>query len=160
MKREVLFSNEPFEVTDELRADFFEDRGYKGTDEEISEYYEEDIRDFLASMQFAKDKNGDNLKNVNVVISGTLGLWSGTKTITPKVKRDFETALYACIDNADYCTIYKEYSKIVIEATHHDGTNEFTLQFLTEYAERKYNNGVDLKFTNRKNVRTLGKYLF
>lgn len=81
MKREVLFSNEPFEVTDELRADFFEDRGYKGTDEEISEYYEEDIRDFLASMQFAKGKNGDNLKNVNVVISGTLGLRKNVRTL-------------------------------------------------------------------------------
>lgn len=160
MKREVLFSNEPFEVTDELRADFFEDRGYKGTDEEISEYYEEDIRDFLASMQYAKDKDGNDLWGTKVVISGTLGLWDGTKTIVPEVARNFERALMACIDGCCYCTIYKEFSKVIIEATHHDGTNVFTLQFLTENAEMKYDYGEDLKFANRQNVRTLGKYLF
>ena len=160
MKREVLFSNEPFEVTDELRADFFEDRGYKGTDEEISEYYEEDIRDFLASMQYAKDKDGNDLWGTKVAISGTLGLWDGTKTIVPEVARNFERALWACIDGCCYCKIYKEFSKITIEATHHDGTNVFTLQFLTENAEMKYDYGVDLKFTNRKNIRTLGKFLF
>ena len=160
MKKMFLFSNEPFEITDELRADFLEETGHKGTDEEIRGYYAEDINDLIANMQYAKDKDGNNLCGVKVVITGTLGLWSGTKTIIPKVKRDFETALWACIDNADYCTIYKEYSKIVIKATHHDGTNVFALQFLTEDAEMKYNYGANLKFTNRHNIRTLGKYLY
>ena len=160
MKRQVLFSNEPLEITDELRKEFFDSTGHEGTDEEISEYYADDISDLIDSMQYAKDKDGNSLCGVKVVISGTLGLWSGTKTIVPKVKKDFETALWACIDNADYCKVYKEFSKIIIEATHHDGTNVFTLQFLTEDAEMKYNYGADLKFTNRRNLRTLGKYLF
>lgn len=160
MKRMYLFSNEPFEITDDMRKDFFETMGHEGTDAEISEYYEEDIRDFLANMQYAKDKDGNGLCGVKVVISGTLGLWNGTKTIVPEIERDFQHALWACINGADYCNIYKEYSKIIIEATHHDGTNVFTLQFLTEDAEMKYNYGADLKFTNRRNIRTLGKYLF
>lgn len=160
MKKCFLFSNEPFDITDELRSDFLEETGHKGTDEEIREYYAEDINDLIANMQYAKDKDGNNLCGVKVVVTGTLGLWSGTKTIIPKVKRDFETALWACIDNADYCTIYKEYSKIVIKATHHDGTNVFALQFLSEDAEMKYNYGANLKFTNRRNIRTLGKYLY
>lgn len=160
MKRQVLFSNEPFEITDELRKEFLESMGHEGTDEEISEYYAENIDDFLANMQYSKDKDGNDLWGAKVVISGTLGLWDGTKTIVPEVARNFERALWACIDKCYYCTIYKEYSKIVVKATHHDGTNVFTLQFLTENAEMKYDYGVDLKFTNRQNVRTLGKYLF
>ena len=160
MKRQVLFSNEPFEITDELRREFFKEMGHGGTDEEISEYFTEDISDFLESMQYATDKDGNSLTGVKVVITGTLGLWNGTKTIVPKVKRDFDCALLACIDNADYCTIYKEFSKIVVEATHHDGTNVFTLQFLTDKAEMKCACGMDLNFDNRKNIRTLGKYLF
>ena len=160
MKMQVLFSNEPFEITDELRKEFLGTMGHEGTDEEISEYYAENIDDFLANMQYAKDKDGNDLWGAKVVISGTLGLWDGTKTIVPEVARNFERALWACIDRCCYCTIYKEYSKIVVKATHHDGTNVFTLQFLTENAEMKYDYGVDLKFTNRQNVRTLGKYLF
>lgn len=160
MKMQVLFSNEPFEITDELRKEFLGTMGHEGTDEEISEYYAENIDDFLANMQYAKDKDGNDLWGTKVVISGTLGLWDGTKTIVPEVARNFERALWACIDRCCYCTIYKEYSKIVVKATHHDGTNVFTLQFLTENAEMKYDYGVDLKFTNRQNVRTLGKYLF
>lgn len=160
MKRQVLFSNEPFEITDELRKEFLESMGHEGTDEEISEYYEEYIGDFLANMQYAKDHDGNDLWGAKVVISGTLGLWDGKKTIVPEVAKDFKHALWLCIDNTDYCKIYKECSKIIIEATHHDGTNVFTLQFLTEDAEIKYNYGADLKFTNRRNIRTLGKYLF
>ena len=160
MKRQVLFSNEPFEITDELRKEFLESMGHEGTDEEISEYYEEYIDDFLANMQYAKDHDGNDLWGAKVVISGTLGLWDGKKTIVPEVAKDFKHALWLCIDNTDYCKIYKECSKIIIEATHHEGTNVFTLQFLTEDAEIKYNYGADLKFTNRRNIRTLGKYLF
>lgn len=160
MKRQILFSNESLEITDELRKEFFESMGHEGTDEEINEYYAEYIDDFLANMQYAKDKDGNDLWGAKVVISGTLGLWDGKKTIVPEVAKDFEHALWLCIDNADYCKVYKEYSKIIIEATHHDGTNVFTLQFLTEDAEMKYNYGADLKFTNRRNLRTLGKYLF
>ena len=160
MKRQILFSNEPLEITDEWRKEFFESTGHEGTDEEINEYYAEYIDDFLANMQYAKDKDGNDLWGAKVVISGTLGLWDGKKTIVPEVAKDFEHALWLCIDNADYCKVYKEYSKIIIETTHHDGTNVFTLQFLTEDAEMKYNYGADLKFTNRRNLRTLGKYLF
>ena len=160
MKRQILFSNEPLEITDEWRKEFFESMGHEGTDGEISEYYAEYIDDFLANMQYAKDKDGNDLWGAKVVISGTLGLWDGKKTIVPEVAKDFEHALWLCIDNADYCKVYKEYSKIIIETTHHDGTNVFTLQFLTEDAEMKYNYGADLKFTNRRNLRTLGKYLF
>ena len=50
MKRQVLFSNEPLEITDELRKEFFESMGHEGTDEEINEYYAEYIDDFLANM--------------------------------------------------------------------------------------------------------------
>ena len=160
MKRQILFSNEPLEITDELRKEFFESMGYEGTDEEISEYYADDIKYLIANMEYAKDKDRNDLWGAKVVISGTLGLWDGKKTIVPEVAKDFEHALWLCIDNTDYCKVYKEYSKIIIEATHHDGTNVFTLQFLTEDAEMKYNYGADLKFTNRRNLRTLGKYLF
>ena len=35
MKRQILFSNEPLEITDEWRKEFFESTGHEGTDEEI-----------------------------------------------------------------------------------------------------------------------------
>ena len=86
MKRQILFSNEPLEITDEWRKEFFESTGHEGTDEEINEYYAEYIDDFLANMQYAKDKDGNDLWGAKVVISGTLGLWDGKKTIVPEVK--------------------------------------------------------------------------
>ena len=37
MKRQVLFSNEPFEITDELRKEFLESMGHEGTDEGVGD---------------------------------------------------------------------------------------------------------------------------
>ena len=66
----------------------------------------------------------------------------------------------ACCKECDYCKIYKENSKIVIEAMHHDGTNVFTLQFLNNDGETRYLEDADVDLTNRKYIRTLGKYIF
>ena len=44
MKRQILFSNEPLEITDEWRKEFFESMGHEGTDEEINEYYKRENR--------------------------------------------------------------------------------------------------------------------
>lgn len=43
---------------------------------------------------------------------------------------------------------------------HHDGTNVFTLQFLNDDGETRYLEDADVDLTNRKYIRTLGKYIF
>ena len=47
MRREVLFDNTPFEVTDELRKEYYANCGEEGTDEEVYDFFEDKFDFFL-----------------------------------------------------------------------------------------------------------------
>lgn len=160
MKKLCLFDNTPFEITDELRKEYLDSCCKEGTDEEVYMFFVDKFDDLFKNLQYAKDKKGENISNVPVIITGELHLWDGGHTIEPLVTKDIKSAVVACCKECDYCKIYKENSKIVIEAMHHDGTNVFTLQFLNDDGETRYLEDADVDLTNRKYIRTLGKYIF
>lgn len=158
--RQTLFNSEPFEVEDWMREEYKEIHGEAGTDSEVMDAYTDKIEDFIMNMTCARDKADELLRNCPVVVSGTLGVWNGTHELAPTVFKNFESALFACLRDAIYADIYKEFSKLIIRNMHHDGTNVFELRFLNTLGESRYLEGADVKFTNKRYTRTLGKYLF
>ena len=160
MRTEVLFDNTPFQITDELRKEYYDSCEEEGTDEEVYMFFVDKFDDLFENLQYAKDKKGEKISNVPVIITGELHLWDGVHTIEPLVTKDIKCAARVCCRKCAYCKIYKEFSKITIEATHHDGTNVFTLQFLNVDGETRYLEDADVDLTNRRYIRTLGKSLY
>lgn len=93
-------------------------------------------------------------------VEGTLGLWNGRKDIVPKVFDNLLEAISACIGSCDYVKIIKNYSKIEVEASHHDGTNRFTLRCLSDLGEIRWNNNGQVSLKNKENLMTLPQWLF
>lgn len=113
MKKVCLFDNTPFEITDELRKEYLVSCCEEGTDEEVYESFVDKFDDLFENLQYAKDKKGENISNVPVIITGELHLWNGGgHTIEPLVTKDIKSAVVACCKECDYCKIYKENSKI------------------------------------------------
>jgi len=62
-------------------------------------------------------------------ITGTLGLWNGKKEIIPEKETDLETAIKRCIgDNTEELKISDVDGKLIVECSHHDGTNVFDIR--------------------------------
>lgn len=160
MKKQFLFDNTPFEVTDELRKEYEDCCGIEGTDEEVYGFFVDKFNDLFESFQYARDKKGERICDVPVIITGKLDTWNGRHTIKPLVAKNIENAVCICCEDAYYATICKEFSKITIEAVHHDGTNVFTVQFLNNIGETRHLEDADVDLTNRRYIRTLGKFLF
>lgn len=160
MRKQLIYSNEAPEITDDVREDFFECRGRHGNDTELEEFVTEDIRDFLANMRHAKDKAGRDIGDCPVVVTGILDLWHGKRSIRPVVESTFEDAVYHCVEGADIVRIYKQASRILIESVRHDGTNTFTIQYLNSYGASRFATKDDLNYQNNLYHRTLGRYLF
>lgn len=160
MKKQFLFDNNPFQITDELRKEYYDCCEEEGTDTEVYEFFVDKFDDLFENFRYAKDKKGERICNVPVIITGKLDLWDGVYPIEPLVTKNIERAVSICCQNSCFCKIYKEFSKIVVEATHHDGMNVFTLQFLNDIGETRHLEGADVDLTNRRYIRTLGKFLF
>ena len=94
------------------------------------------------------------------VAEGTLGLWNGQREIVPKVFDSLFEAIIACTHRCDYIKITKNHRTIEVEATHHDGTNYFTLKCLSDLGEIRYGNNGQVSLNNRKNIMTLPQWLF
>jgi len=127
--------------------EYCEDMDIEPHDEYSDEYYEwcadETYTNFECDM--------DNIKyckqyNVPVAIEGTLGLWWGKPTIEAVVMDNVYDAIMECIENCDYITIEFDNGVINVYATHHDGTNCFTIHALSNKGKTKnYNNNNDFK---------------
>lgn len=73
------------------------------------------------------------------VIVGTLGLWHGVKEIYPE-KVDYLTdAVEKCLNNADDAKVsLMSDGTIQVEASHHDGSNSFTIIGLNRDGDSAY----------------------
>ena len=67
------------------------------------------------------------------IIIGTLGLWNGNFRGSCMVKGNLLDAFSKCLE--DYNRIYMYNKQLHVEATHHDGTNNFVIKKLTERGE-------------------------
>jgi hypothetical protein len=79
----------------------------------------------------------DNLKwskiaNADFVLTGSIGRWNGTFDIQPMHYTSLTKAIKAAIGKCDYYDVRYIDGVIDICASHHDGTNLFTLRLLSK----------------------------
>lgn len=96
-------------------------------------------QDFICNLQHDKDNN------VECVVRGKVGRWNGNFKIEPKTFPTLERAIYSCIKDCDYVTITQtEDGAIDIRATHHDGSNRFTIHKLNDLMYKVDEDEIDL----------------
>ena len=112
---------------------------------------ESDFFDYCAEeTQVNYEADMDNIEackeyNVPVVVTGTLGLWWGHPEITPQRYESVADAINDCVVRSDCHDVLVEFNDGAIDvyASHHDGTNCFTIKALSkkgvakQYAEYK-----------------------
>lgn len=79
------------------------------------------VDDFFANLKYS-DYEGEPVK-----VTGTLGLWDGSHEIEPKRFGDITKAIKACIGSCDYFKVETCNGRVLVTASHHDGTNCFSI---------------------------------
>lgn len=99
----------------------------------ISEECEDDEFDEEYDMSWHIEDICREFGEGQVVINGTLGLWDGRHKIKPTPCDDVESAIYKCLGRD--CELQSqedlyidENGVIHVNASHHDGTNIFTIE--------------------------------
>lgn len=161
MKKSYVLFDSREERTYEDYLDFCKANNIEPQGEDSEDYHE--IVEEMKSFDY--DDLLSNIKHCvynrqKWVAEGTLGLWNGQREIVPKVFDSLFEAIIACTHKCDYIKITKNHSTIEVEATHHDGTNRFTLKCLSDLGEIRYNNNGQVSLNNRKNIMTLPQWLF
>ena len=98
---------------DYTQYDEYSDAFHDWVYDTISMYWD----DMMANIKYDKDNN------VGCVVVGTLGLWDGKHKIDAKYFPTLEKAIYACVTDSDYVTIYNNNGVIEVIGVHHDGCN-------------------------------------
>lgn len=94
------------------------------------------------------------------VITGSLGLWYGTRDISPRVSDSLESALRLCC-NGDDAIVKKCGSRLKVQVLHHDGRNNFELRALSDLGvERFERRDGQISLSNRENIQRLPEFLF
>lgn len=107
----------------------------------IAEQRNNNVEDFFLNLKYMRDATP-------VVVTGTLGLWNGKRSIYPMYieSKDYElnsqgkwvymekalyTAIQKCINGMDDFKVEYVEGEIVVHGYHHDGTNTFTIHKLS-----------------------------
>lgn len=94
------------------------------------------------------------------MVTGTLGLWFGTRDIHQTMFNSLEEAISKCLRECDDAIIKKRGSVIYINALHHDGRNNFEIRALTDLGAERFERLGSISLRNRENIITLPKYLY
>ena len=138
MAKHILFNNRDnsysYEDYKRYCREFLDCEDIEIPAEDSEEYYswqrfeiENDWENFMYEVEQydkkVKESNG-------FVINGTLGLWDGKHDIQPVLVDTLKQAIEKCIAKCDYIEISYDPDEDVIEvvASHHDGTNVFTIE--------------------------------
>lgn len=88
-----------------------------------------------------------------VIVRGRLGLWNGGREVEKEFD-DIRDAISHCMQ--DYNKIYVYESDLCVSATHHDGTNYFTIYGINEEAlaalDKKYEDEPYVDFYNAESL--------
>lgn len=134
--------NYPMEDYFEDFKNYCKDNGYEVQGEEENmigvymggcisfyDYFQEsiqtDIENFWDGLKHTKNK-------IKCVVTGTIGLWDGTRTIQPKCFENLYKAINTCATNAYDIVVSVENNVISVNAYHHDGTNRFEIYLLND----------------------------
>ena len=129
-------STDGFSYKDYL--EYCEEEGIQAEDEDSIEFYEwceDEARiNFDADLENIRFYEG---YKIPVVITGTLGLWWGHPEIEPVRTESVYDALERCFRGCDHVTVEFDNGRIEVSASHHDGTNCFTIRALSKKGEQR-----------------------
>lgn len=120
----------------------------------ISDSIARDVEDFLDNVKYSRSLREP------VVVSGTLGLWTGQHDIANQEFSTLEEALKACWQSADDVKITLKDGVLHFEAMHHDGTNCFEIRPLTERGYQRLRDGDDINVKSYHHVKKFPQYLY
>lgn len=93
-----------------------------------------------------------------VVVQGFLGRWNGTFELAPNYFDNITMAINRIVDSGEIQSVVREGNKLIFKVSHHDGHNEFVVQFLSDIGERKYNTNYTVGLLNLENIYKLPKF--
>lgn len=104
----------------------------EGNDVEPSIENSNDYWEYVTDMQIMYwNDMCDQLPEIPVIVTGTLGLWNGRHTIIPEKFDTILEAVKKCTGNADEIKIVMENGVLIVHSEHHDGVNVYYIQKLT-----------------------------
>ena len=93
-----------------------------------------------------------------VVVQGFVGRWNGTFELAPNYFDNITIAINKITDSGDVQSVVREGNKLIFKVSHHDGNNEFVVQFLSDIGERKYQTNYKVGLLNLENIYKLPKF--
>lgn len=119
------------------------------------EQKEDDLDCLLMNLKFSKP-----IKNRICAIVGSVGTWRGRFEIEPTFCNNIVDAVYKCIDGCELRSIERIGNRIDISVYHHDGSNSFSIYFLSDIGEDRYYRNGDVSLKNKKNIFSIPKWVF
>lgn len=108
----------------------------------------------------------DNLKYTKAIgnrmcaIVGSVGTWRGRFEIEPTFCNNVVDAVYKCMDGCVLRSIDRIGNRIDISVYHHDGSNSFSIYFLSDIGEDRYYRNGDVSLKNKRNIFSIPQYVF
>ena len=91
----------------------------------VSDMQSLEVSDFFTNLHYSKKDECE------VLLTGTLGLWNGNRDIYPIRLNSLTKAIQKCNCKCDDIKVRMENGEIIVEASHHDGTNVFSIKPLS-----------------------------
>lgn len=145
----TLFDNYTTNIEGELEyfKDYCEVNGIKfpADAENSNEFYEwQSESSSIAWNDLINEIENDRDSDVNCVVTGKIGRWTGTVEIVPKAFPSLKSAINTCVFNMDYVIVTEDEGIIKVETIHHDGRNNFEIHKLNGKGLEAYCNDEDL----------------
>lgn len=122
MKKRIIWSNDYDATREEDWKEDFEDwceiNGYNADEEDIDEFINETLSNYLADERANLNKEVDGV----IVVFAKLGLWDGTHNGAAIIGVNVKDILRS---ECDYCDWYCDDYNVRCDASHHDGTNHY-----------------------------------
>lgn len=116
---------------------------------------QQDLDDLLLNLNFSKP-----IKDRICAIVGSVGTWRGRFEIEPTFCNNIVDAVYKCIDGCELRSIDRIGNRIDISVYHHDGSNSFSIYFLSDIGEDRYLRNGNVSLKNKKNIFSIPKWVF
>lgn len=114
-----------------------------------------DLADLLLNLKFAQP-----IKDRICAIVGSVGTWRGRFEIVPTFCNNIVDAVYKCIDGCELRSIERIGNRLDISVYHHDGSNSFSIYFLSDIGEGRYLRNGNVSLKNKKNIFSIPKWVF
>lgn len=116
---------------------------------------QQDLDDLLLNLKYSQP-----IKDRICVIVGSVGTWRGRFEIEPTFCLNIVDAVRKCMDGCELRSIERIGNRIDISVYHHDGSNNFSIYFLSDIGEGRYLRNGNVSLKNKKNIFSIPKWVY